>query len=271
MKDSNILSLMEPVLHKAGYSTRYLKDGQLLVTNGDMHFTVDLHAASSDSSFNHICLEHRFTNQLAEALFDSGALLVTNKLSGMNPEFNIACSTDGRIRIRYCCDIIQSEDILHHIAYATEHLIKLKEEATQSIVKMYNNIHGTNKVNVTDNQPHPEHLNLKEKLTMFMNQFRQESPTSKAKIIGSAIALVLLTIHLFVFYCSSTYTVFFRSINSSDGIFRQCLNLATFSEAWANGKGTELFIIGVALAFLTLGVLFNLNPFLNHGKRCACL
>ena len=103
-----------------------------------------------------------------------------------------------------------------------------------------------------------------------MNQFQQESPASKAKIIGNAIALVLLTIHLFVFYCSSTYTVFFRSINSSDGIFRQCLNLTTFSEAWANGMGAELFIIGVAFAFLALGVLTQLKS-LTQSWKALCM
>lgn len=138
MECSNFYSLLEPVLHNAGLTFRMLPEGQFLAHKGDIHFTINLRQEPQDSVFTHVWLENRFKDDRAKELFEEeGILLITNRLSGIYPEFNVVCSNDGRVRIRYSCDIVTPEDLLPHITYACDFFEKIQTEALQAITDKY--------------------------------------------------------------------------------------------------------------------------------------
>ena len=131
-------TLLEPILQEAGYTYRFLSEGQFLVHNGDIHFTVKQLPAPKGSTFKRVLLESRFKDDRAKVLFEEeGVLLITNRLSGIHPEFNVVCSNDGRIRIRYSCDIKKPADLLPHIAYACSFFNKIEVDAKIAIVSAY--------------------------------------------------------------------------------------------------------------------------------------
>lgn len=131
-------SLIQPVLQDAGYTYRILPEGQFLVHNGDIHFTIKQLPAPKGSKYERVLLESRFKDDRAKVLFEEeGVLLITNRLSGIHPEFNVVCSNDGRIRIRYNCDIRKPEDLLPHIAYACDFFNRIEVDAKIAIVSAY--------------------------------------------------------------------------------------------------------------------------------------
>lgn len=136
---NDFYSLIEPLLQKEGYTTRFLSERQLLVEDGALHFAITHCVGTAGSSYERVLMESRFKDPRAEELFYDGMLLITNKLSGVYPDYNVVCSTDGRIRIRYCCDIKKAKDILPHAAYASDFFGKIQFEALQAINEMYNN------------------------------------------------------------------------------------------------------------------------------------
>jgi hypothetical protein len=138
--DDQFYSLLEPVLQHAGYTFRFLSEGQFLVHIGDVHFTINHRQESPNAIYKRVWLENRFTDVRAEELFPDSILLITNRLSGIYPEFNVVCSNDGRVRIRYCCDITKPHDILPHIVYASEFFGKIQAEAKQTISEMHDTI-----------------------------------------------------------------------------------------------------------------------------------
>lgn len=130
-------TLIQSTLHNAGYETYYTSD-HFLCINGDTHFAINHRSRSTDMAYERVWFENRFKDPRAEELFKDGTLLIINKLSGIYPEFNVVCSTDGRIRIRYCCDIAEPQDILPHIPFACEFFSKIRTEAEQMLTEMYN-------------------------------------------------------------------------------------------------------------------------------------
>lgn len=138
--DDQFYSLLEPVLQHAGYTFRILSEGQFLVHSGDIHFTINHRQESLDAVYKRIWLENRFKDVRAEELFPESILLITNWLSGIYPEFNVVCSNDGRVRIRYCCDIEKAQDILPHIVYASDLFGKIQIEAKQAISEAYDSL-----------------------------------------------------------------------------------------------------------------------------------
>jgi len=131
-------SLIKPVLQGAGCTFRFLSEGQFLVHNGSIHFTIKILTEPQGSTYERVLLENRFKDTRAKELFEEeGVLLITNRLSGIYPEFNVVCSNDGRIRIRYSCDIKKPADLLPHIAYACNFFEKIQDEAVQAIIDAY--------------------------------------------------------------------------------------------------------------------------------------
>ena len=145
---NDFYTLIQPVLQDAGYTFRILPEGQFLVHNGDIHFTIKQLPAPKGSTYERVLLESRFKDDRAKVLFEEeGVLLITNRLSGIHPEFNVVCSNDGRIRIRYSCDIKKPADLLPHIAYACNFFNEIEADAKIAIVSAYelflNNSHKT--------------------------------------------------------------------------------------------------------------------------------
>lgn len=137
-------TLLEPVLQDAGYETYYMAN-HFLCINGKLHFAINHHHGSQDSAYERVWLENRFKDARAKELFEEeGILLITNRLSGIYPEFNVVCSNDGRVRIRYSCDIVKLEDLLPHITYACDFFEKIQAEAMHAITDMYELYHNKN-------------------------------------------------------------------------------------------------------------------------------
>lgn len=135
---NDFYTLIQPVLQDAGYTFRILPEEQFLVHNGDIHFTIKQLPAPKRSTYERVLLESRFKDDRAKVLFEEeGVLLITNRLSGIYPEFNVVCSNDGRVRIRYSCDIKKPADLLPHITYSCGFFEKIQDEAMQAIVDAY--------------------------------------------------------------------------------------------------------------------------------------
>jgi hypothetical protein len=135
---NDFYTLIQPVLEDAGCTFRILPEGQFLVHNGDTHFTIKQLPEPKGSTYERVLLESRFKDDRAKVLFEEeGALLITNRLSGIHPEFNVVCSNDGRIRIRYSCDIKKPVDLLPHIAYACSFFNEIEVDAKIAIVSAY--------------------------------------------------------------------------------------------------------------------------------------
>lgn len=139
-RNEHCYARIEPVLQNAGYETRRMESGRLLVVNGDVHFAIDVRPEVADSTYTRIWFENRFRDEHAEELFAKGVLLITNRLSGIYPEFNVVCSNDGRIRTRYRCDIKEPQDILPHVAYACDYFGKIQVEAKQAVLELYEDL-----------------------------------------------------------------------------------------------------------------------------------
>lgn len=134
---TSFTSLIEPILTETGYTARIQDSGKLLVANDATHFIIDHHSISQESPFEHVCLEHCFRNPRAKGLFSKGILLlIINKLSGTYPDFNVACTTEGRIHIRYNCDISTHQDLLPHLAYACDFFGKIQAEIESAITEL---------------------------------------------------------------------------------------------------------------------------------------
>lgn len=75
--------------------------------------------------------------------------------------------------------------------------------------------------------------------------------------IGSVIIL-FLTVYLFVFYSSASYSAFFKNFSSSDTNVAQAIfDAQAISKAWADGFTELIFILAIPAVFLGLGFLIH--------------
>lgn len=85
-----------------------------------------------------------------------------------------------------------------------------------------------------------------------------QEPSKMSFVIGLVIIL-FLTLYLFVFYSSASYSTFFKefTINNGTGIVDKILDSQTISKAWIDGMTEFIFICTIPFVFLGLGFLIH--------------
>ena len=100
-------------------------------------------------------------------------------------------------------------------------------------------------------------------INTYPEKYTKEQPTRKAPFIIGLFVLLLLTIYLFIFYGSASYSAFFKIFSPEDAGFA---NAVFDAHAYANARNdsiTELILIAtIPAAFLALGIIlhFILEP-----------
>lgn len=81
---------------------------------------------------------------------------------------------------------------------------------------------------------------------------------AKASFWIGFVIIVFLTIYLFVFYSSASYSAFFKNFSSNDTNVAQAIfDAQAISKAWADGFTELIFILAIPAVFLGLGFLIH--------------
>lgn len=80
----------------------------------------------------------------------------------------------------------------------------------------------------------------------------------KASFWIGFVIILFLTVYLFVFYSSASYSAFFKNFSSNDTNVAQAIfDAQAFSKAWFDGATELIFIIAIPAVFLGLGFLIH--------------
>jgi len=81
---------------------------------------------------------------------------------------------------------------------------------------------------------------------------------AKASFWIGLVIILFLTIYLFVFYSSASYSAFFKNFSSNDTNVAQAIfDAQAMSKAWADGFTELIFIMAIPAVFLGLGFLIH--------------
>lgn len=81
---------------------------------------------------------------------------------------------------------------------------------------------------------------------------------AKASFWIGFVIIVFLTVYLFVFYSSASYSAFFKNFSSNDTNVAQAIfDAQAISKAWADGFTELIFILAIPAVFLGLGFLIH--------------
>ena len=81
---------------------------------------------------------------------------------------------------------------------------------------------------------------------------------AKASFWIGMVIILFLTVYLFVFYSSASYSAFFKQFSSSDTNIAQAIfDAQAISKAWADGFTELIFILAIPAVFLGLGFLIH--------------
>ena len=81
---------------------------------------------------------------------------------------------------------------------------------------------------------------------------------AKASFWIGLVIILFLTIYLFVFYSSASYSAFFKNFTSNDTNVAQAIfDAQAISKAWADGFTELIFILAIPAVFLGLGFLIH--------------
>ncbi len=81
---------------------------------------------------------------------------------------------------------------------------------------------------------------------------------AKASFWIGLVIILFLTVYLFVFYSSASYSAFFKNFSSSDTNVAQAIfDAQALSKAWIDGFTELIFILAIPAVFLGLGFLIH--------------
>lgn len=82
--------------------------------------------------------------------------------------------------------------------------------------------------------------------------------------------LIPISLYLFTFYISTSYSAFFKEFNVNNGIMQNVLDPAAFNKAWKDGLLEGAFVTLIPFVFLGLGYLIHMfgenKKFVNYLK-----
>ncbi|MCI3937555.1 beta-carotene 15,15'-monooxygenase [Chryseobacterium aahli] len=84
------------------------------------------------------------------------------------------------------------------------------------------------------------------------------------------ILLIPISLYLFTFYISTSYSAFFKSFDANGNIIQSVLDAQAFNKAWAEGPLEGAFVTLIPFVFLGLGYLIHMfgenKSFGNYAK-----
>lgn len=81
---------------------------------------------------------------------------------------------------------------------------------------------------------------------------------AKASFWIGLVIILFLTVYLFVFYSSASYSAFFKNFTSNDiNVAQAIFDAQAISKAWADGFTELIFILAIPAVFLGLGFLIH--------------
>ncbi|GAB4206482.1 MAG: hypothetical protein Fur0023_16380 [Bacteroidia bacterium] len=136
--------------------------------------------------------------------------------------------------------LIKIEEYKNKNVLYENRLKKIKEEEIPKIKAVIENLNRE----IHDIRQNPQHY-TNEKI-------------SKAGIIFGGVILFFLTIYLFVFYSSASYSAFFKEFNLNDiGVANTIFDPQAISKAWNDGLTELILILTIPFVFLGLGYLIH--------------
>ncbi|SHE89461.1 beta-carotene 15,15'-monooxygenase [Chryseobacterium takakiae] len=84
------------------------------------------------------------------------------------------------------------------------------------------------------------------------------------------IILIPISLYLFAFYISTSYSAFFKNFDANNNIIQSVLDAQAFNKAWAEGPLEGAFVTLIPFVFLGLGYLIHMfgenKNFVNYSK-----
>lgn len=130
-------ALIEPYLKEAGYKGQILKSGKLVIWKGNVRITIYHGPMVYDNRYERVCLMYRFNDKLLRELPQPGGLVLTNTLSFHNPELHFIYTTNGPILVSYMCTILEPQDIIAQLYYATDLYMRARNQFYNDLSKIH--------------------------------------------------------------------------------------------------------------------------------------
>ncbi|WP_185095848.1 beta-carotene 15,15'-monooxygenase [Chryseobacterium daeguense] len=117
-----------------------------------------------------------------------------------------------------------------------------------------------------------------EKIKFEINDLPRNPETYNVKATKGAstkfwiglIILIPISLYLFTFYISTSYSAFFKSFDANGNIIQSVLDAQAFNKAWAEGPLEGAFVTLIPFVFLGLGYLIHMfgenKSFVNYSK-----
>lgn len=105
-----------------------------------------------------------------------------------------------------------------------------------------------------------------EKLNFKINDLSQHPETygidasrgASVKFWVGVLLLIPITLYLFTFYTSTSYSAFFKTFNANAGVIESILDAQALSKAWNDGFNEGAFVTLIPFVFLGLGYLIHM-------------
>ena len=130
-------ALIEPILKEAGYKGRVLKSGKFVVWKGDIRIAIYHGPLVYDNRYERVCFMYTLKNKQFIELGEPGGLVLTNTLSFHNPELHFIYTTNGPVLASYMCTILEPQDIIAQLLYATDLYLRAREQFKSILPEIY--------------------------------------------------------------------------------------------------------------------------------------
>ncbi len=86
----------------------------------------------------------------------------------------------------------------------------------------------------------------------------QAKKGASVKFWIGVVLLLPITLYLFTFYVSTSYSAFFKQFSLGDGLMQSILDANAFSKAWKDGPVEGMFVSFIPFVFMGLGFLIHM-------------
>jgi hypothetical protein len=162
-------------------------------------------------------------------------------LEDLYEDFKQKCRRDEQEQQRLNAPYIAQKENLKSTLNARETLKTVKEETLDEINTNINNINN----NIPSVKKYPEKFGL------------DVTKKPRAQFFIGLIILLPITLYLFVFYISASYSAFFKAFNSNE-VIAAIFDANALSKAINDGLLEAIFVCTIPFAFLGLGFLIHM-------------
>lgn len=158
-------------------------------------------------------------------------------------------------------DVLQQAELkkpyrlkLHELRSENEGLLKRKERIRNEEIKTCKDKIEQFRKDILDIRANPQHVT--------------GDTSGKASFFIGLFILLLLTVYLFIFYSSASYSSFFKQFDPSEsGLANSIFDPKALSVAWQNGMTELALIVTIPAVFLGLGYLIHKNQEKKGAKK----